>query len=87
MNYLIGDWNLRNRKLASERLTGSKEWMSFESKVEMHPILDGVGNIDKYMEAVSGKPYEGVALRLFNTRTKLWSIYWADSESGAFARP
>jgi hypothetical protein len=85
-DYLIGNWKLRNRKLKS-RLTRSNEWVSFESTVQMHQILDGLGNIDKYMDAASGKPYEGVALRLFNTRTKLWSIYWADSESGALDPP
>ena len=85
-DYLIGDWKLRNRKLKS-RLTRSNEWVSFESKVEMHQVLDGVGNIDKYMDSAGGKPYEGVALRLFNTRTKLWSIYWADSESGSLDPP
>ena len=53
----------------------------------MRQILGGVGNIDKYTELVSGKPYEGVALRLFNTKTKLWSIYWADSNSGALDPP
>jgi len=36
---------------------------------------------------VGGKPYEGVALRLFNAKTKLWSIYWADSNSGALDPP
>jgi hypothetical protein len=85
-DFLIGDWKLRNRKLKS-RLTHSDEWVAFESKVEMRQILGGVGNIDKYTELVSGKPYEGVALRLFNTRTKLWSIYWADSNSGALDPP
>jgi hypothetical protein len=85
-DYLIGNWKLRNRKLAS-RLTRSNEWVSFESKVQMHQILDGLGNIDKYTDTASGKPYEGVALRLFNARTKLWSIYWADSESGALDPP
>src|SRR6202008_4609097 len=78
-DYLIGNWKLRNRKLKS-RLTRSDEWISVESQVQMHQILDGLGNIDKYTDSASGKPYEGVALRLFNTRTKLWSIYWADSE-------
>lgn len=85
-DYLVGNWKLRNRKLKS-RLTRSTEWVSSESKVQMHQILDGLGNIDKYMDTASGKPYEGVALRLFNTRTKLWSIYWADSESGALDPP
>jgi hypothetical protein len=85
-DFLTGNWKLRNRKLAA-RLVHSDEWIAFESRVEMHQILDGVGNIDKYTEMVSGKPYEGVALRLFNTRTKLWSIYWADSKSGALDPP
>lgn len=85
-DFLVGDWKLRNRKLKS-RLTHSDEWMSFESTVEMHQILGGMGNIDKYTELVSGKPYEGVALRLFNTKSRLWSIYWADSNSGALDPP
>ena len=85
-DFLVGDWKLRNRKLKA-RLAHSNEWIAFESRVEMHQILGGVGNIDKYIELVSGKPYEGVALRLFNTRTRLWSIYWADSNSGALDPP
>jgi len=85
-DFLVGDWKLRNRKLKS-RLTHSNEWTAFESTVEMHQILGGMGNIDKYTELVSGKPYEGVALRLFNAKTKLWSIYWADSNSGALDPP
>ena len=85
-DFLVGDWKLRNRKLKS-RLTHSDDWTEFESAVEMRQILGGMGNIDKYTELVSGKPYEGVALRLFNAKTKLWSIYWADSNSGALDPP
>jgi len=85
-DYLVGTWRLRNRKLKS-RLTHSTEWIAFESRVEMHQILNGLGNIDKYTDTASGKPYEGFALRLFNPRTRLWSIYWADGNSGALDPP
>jgi len=85
-DFLVGNWQLRNRKLKS-RLTHSDEWTAFESRVEMHQILNGLGSIDRYTDMASGKPYEGVALRLFNTKTKLWSIYWADSNSGALDPP
>ena len=85
-DFLVGTWKLRNRKLTS-RLTHSTEWISFESRVEMHQILNGLGNIDKYTDQASGKPYEGVALRLFNPATRLWSIYWADSNSGSLDPP
>jgi hypothetical protein len=85
-NYLIGNWKLKNRKLKS-RLTNCTDWVEFESKVEMYQILGGNGNIDKYTDTASGKPYEGVALRLFNSKTKLWSIYWADNNSGSLDPP
>ena len=85
-DYLVGTWKLKNRKLKS-RLSHSTEWISFESRVEMHQILDGMGNIDKYTDNASGKPYEGVAIRLFNPKTRLWSIYWADGNSGTLDPP
>lgn len=85
-DFLVGDWTLRNRKLKS-RLTHSTEWVEFESHVEMHQILGGVGNIDRYTDTAGGKPYEGVALRLFDTKQRLWRIYWADSNSGALDPP
>ena len=34
-DYLVGNWKLKNRKLAS-RLTQSTEWIRFVSRVEMH---------------------------------------------------
>lgn len=85
-DYLVGNWKLSNRKLKA-RLEGSKEWIAFESRVEMHQILDGRGNIDKYTDHASGKPYEGVALRLFDPEAKLWRIYWADGNSGKLDVP
>jgi hypothetical protein len=85
-DFLVGNWKLKNRKLAS-RLTHSNQWISFDSRVEMHQILGGLGNIDKYTDRASGKPYEGVALRLFDPATRLWSIYWADGNSGKLDPP
>jgi hypothetical protein len=85
-DYLVGTWKLRNRKLKS-RLTHSTEWIAFESRVEMHQILNGLGNIDKYTDQASGTPFEGVAVRLFDPKTRLWSIYWADGSRGSFDPP
>lgn len=85
-DFLVGNWKLRNRKLAS-RLTHSTEGVAFESRVEMHQILGGLGNIDRYTELKPGNPYEGVALRLFDPATRLWSIYWADGNTGKLDPP
>jgi hypothetical protein len=85
-DYLVGKWKLDDKKLKS-RLTNSTEWISFESTVEMKKLLNGIGNMDIYRTTVDGRPFEGVALRLFNPKTRLWSIYWADSNVGVLDPP
>lgn len=85
-DFLVGKWILKDKKLKS-RLTNSNEWIEFESTVEMRKLLNGIGNMDIYRTMVDGKPFEGVALRLFNPKTKLWSIYWADSNVGVMDPP
>jgi len=85
-DFLVGNWVLKDKKLKS-RLTNSNEWIEFESTVEMHKLLNGIGNMDTYRTMVDGKPFEGIALRLFNPQTKLWSIYWVDSNVGVMDPP
>lgn len=86
-DYLEGTWRLKNKRLKC-RLSGCTEWSPiYESKVVMTKILNGIGNIDNLYDTSNGKKYEGVAVRLFNPKTKLWSIYWSDSNTGAFDPP
>lgn len=85
-DFLVGEWKLKDKKLKS-RLNNSNEWIEFESTVEMRKLLNGLGNMDIYRTNVDGKPFEGVALRLFNPNTRLWSIYWADSNRGIMDPP
>jgi hypothetical protein len=85
-DFFEGKWKLRNKKLAS-RLSGSTEWTEFESTQEMYTILNGTGNIDNFLAEFDGQPFEGMTVRLFNPTTKLWSIYWADSNEGRLDPP
>ena len=78
-DFLIGKWKVHNRKLKS-RLNGCSEWTEFEAQVACRKILNGCGNVDSFQTTIDHRPFEGMSLRLFNPRTKLWSIYWADSE-------
>ncbi len=77
-DFFHGTWKIHNRKLRS-RLTNSDEWDEFESRCECRPILNGFGNIDKYTADLESGPFEAITLRLFDHKTRLWSIYWADS--------
>ncbi|RYY66416.1 MAG: hypothetical protein EOO13_15810 [Chitinophagaceae bacterium] len=85
-DFFEGKWLLHNKKLLS-RLSGCTEWIEFDSTQQMRKILHGIGNIDNFITEMNGEPFEGMTLRLFNRITKLWSIYWADSNYGVLDQP
>lgn len=85
-DFFQGKWQLRNKKLKS-RFTGCTEWTEFDSTQEMYVILNGIGNIDNFLAEFNGEKFEGMTVRLFNPNTKLWSIYWADSNTGVLDPP
>jgi len=89
-DYLAGKWTMHNKRLKT-RLNNCTEWVEYESTDENSgPILNGIGNTDIFKTAynqVNGALYEGLTLRLFNPETKLWSLYWADSNVGAMDPP
>lgn len=77
-DFLHGNWKVQNRML-KERLKGSNEWYEFAATLTVKPILNGQGNVDEYKAMIGGTNLEGVTLRLFNPKTKLWSLYWVDN--------
>lgn len=79
-DFLFGKWKIHNRKLKT-RLNNCTEWIEFEATGECGKILNGFGNTDRFITEFDGQPFEGATLRLFNPKTRLWSIYWADSSS------
>jgi hypothetical protein len=85
-DFFEGKWDLKNKKLKS-KLNDCKEWTEFHSTQEMYRTLNGIGNIDNFLAKFDGELFEGMTVRLFNPKTKLWSIYWADSNNGKFDPP
>jgi hypothetical protein len=79
-DYLVGKWNIRNRTL-NEPLAGSDAWHEFDATQELRSILLGLGNFDIFRTELDGKPFEGLTVRLFDPKTRLWTIYWADSNT------
>ncbi len=85
-DFFEGRWKLHNKKLKS-KLNDCTEWVEFESTQEMYKVLNGIGNIDNFLATFNGEPFEGMTVRLFNPKTNLWSIYWADSNNGKLDPP
>jgi hypothetical protein len=85
-DFYIGKWNIRNVKL-KERLNNCTEWVEFDSTDDTTHLLRGFANMNKFSATFDGQPFEGIAIRLFNPQTNLWSIYWADSNAVCFDPP
>lgn len=85
-DFLIGKWNIHNKKLKL-RLVNSNEWFEFDAKHEMRKVLAGIGNVENFYATIDGEPYEGMGVRLFDPLTRLWSIYWSDSNLGTMETP
>lgn len=85
-DFYFGKWNIRNRKLKN-RLNNCDEWTEFDAYQECRPLLLGSANMDNFSTETDGKRVEAIALRLFNPATRLWSIYWADSNVVAMDPP
>ena len=80
-DFFPGNWNVANKKLKT-RLNNCKEWVEFNARNNVTKILNGIGNTDRFSAKFNGADFEGMTLRLFDPKTRLWSIYWADSNSG-----
>lgn len=89
-DFLAGKWIMDNKRL-KRRLDNCNEWIEYKSTDENYgTLLNGLANLDIYktnFNPVNDKPYEGLTLRLFNPQTKLWSLYWVDSNLGVLDPP
>jgi len=85
-DFFNGSWDVNNRQLKG-RLQNSNEWITFPAKNEVTIILRGTGNTDRYYSKRNGQDFEGATLRLFDPKTKLWSLYWSDSINGVLNTP
>ena len=76
-DFLFGRWSVHNRRLR-RRLAGSGEWDEFAAEHVARPLLDGMGNEDEFRTDHDGGMI-GMSFRFFDPKSRLWSIYWADS--------
>ena len=80
-DFLEGKWSVHNRMLKA-RLSNNHEWNEFESELHLRKTINGIGNVENYYATFNNEPFEGMAVRLFNPKTKLWKVYWMDSNNG-----
>jgi hypothetical protein len=83
-DFLYGEWKVFNRRL-KRRFAESTDWDEFEGRQRVAPYLGGVANVDEIV--FPSKGFSGMTVRLFNSETRQWSIYWASSRDGVLTPP
>ena len=89
-DFLVGKWKMHNRHL-DKRLADRHDWTEFDSSDVNAKILNGAADMDTYsttrFPGLQGKLFEGLTLRLFDPKTRLWSLYWIASNTGKIDPP
>jgi hypothetical protein len=81
--FIYGKWAVHNRKLRNVADPQCDEWVEFDASSDVSPILEGIGHVDRMYVAhpSDGDPFEGFTLRLFDSSTDTWSIWWSSTRS------
>jgi len=81
-----GKWTIRNKRLKT-LFANASDWYEFDATEVIEKRLDGLGYVGKYNTQLNGKLFEGLAIHLFDPKSKRWSNWWADSFRGVMDPP
>jgi len=81
-DFEIGTWKIHLKRLMNP-LTGSTHWVEFDGTSVTRPVWDGRANLEEFEVDSPTGHIEGLTLRLYNASAHQWSLYWANSKSGA----
>src|SRR5579883_990778 len=80
-DFALGTWKAHLKRLENP-LTWSKTWVEFDGTFVARKVWDGRAMVEEVELDSPGGHIEGLTLRLYNSQTRQWSIYWANSKNG-----
>jgi hypothetical protein len=87
-DFLIGDWTAHLRKRLNP-LTGSTTWLEYAGTSRTRKLLGGPANLEEFDVATAdGKAkIQGQTLRLYNAKSRQWSIWLMNVAAGTLTGP
>ena len=84
--FLFGSWAVHNRRLLHP-LSGSNEWVEFDGTAIDKPVWGGRAQMEEFEANSPTGHLEGLTVRIYDTKSHQWSIYWANQSDGKFSLP
>jgi hypothetical protein len=88
-DFIFGDWTIHNRKLRDVIDPACDEWVEFGSTSHAEPVFGGLAHVDVITSGADapGGQWEGLTLRQFDPRERLWRIWWASTRNPGHLDP
>lgn len=85
-DFEIGTWKTHLRRLLHP-LTGSTTWVEYDGTTVVRSIWNGRANlVELAVEGPAGR-IEALSLRLYNAKSRQWSLNFASSGTGTLGQP
>ena len=87
-DWMTGKWKASLKRLVKP-LTGSTTWVSYEGTQVTQSIWGGRACMDEFSvnDPKSNLRIDALTVRLYNPKSRQWSIYWANATNGNFSLP
>ena len=85
-DFHIGTWKTHLRRLLNP-LTGSTTWVEYEGKTIVRKVWDGRANLVELVADGPAGHFEGLSLRLYNPKSRQWSLNFANINGGVMTEP
>ena len=85
-DFEIGTWKTQLRRLLNP-LTGSTTWVAYEGTTVVRKVWNGRANLVELSADGPAGHFEGLSLRLYNPKSRQWSLNFANVNGGVLTQP
>lgn len=85
-DFHIGTWKTHLRRLLNP-LTGSTTWVEYEGTTVVRKVWNGRANLVELVADGPAGHFEGLSLRLYNPKSRQWSLNFASLNGGVMTPP
>ena len=85
-DFEIGTWKTHLKRLVRP-LSGSTQWVEYEGTTVVRKVWDGRANLVELKASGPAGSFEGLSLRLYNPKSRQWSLNFANANDGVLVPP
>ncbi|HEV8241992.1 MAG TPA: hypothetical protein VGS57_21685 [Thermoanaerobaculia bacterium] len=85
-DFEIGTWKTDVR-LLTKPLSGSNDWIEMHGTTVVSKVLGGRANLVELEADHPGGHFSGLSLRLYDPRSRQWSLNFSNAKNGTLATP